>query len=217
VPAFKGFPPEALEFLAELEANNDRDWFKANRTRYDEDLVAPTRALTERLAHLGEPKFFRPYNNLRFRPGPPLKENVAVGIGFTGAGGYYLDLSLDGLLLGAGLFHPAPDQLERFRAAIDNSRRAAAFERAVSRAEAAGLLLFEPALKRAPRGYPSDHPRLERLRLKQLVVHRRYPLGRWLHTAECDRRVHTGLESGRPLVKWLAEHVGPSNRPQERR
>jgi uncharacterized protein (TIGR02453 family) len=211
------WPPAALEFLRELEANNDRDWFKANRRRYEEDLLVPTRKLAGRLSHLGEPRFFRPYNNLRFRPGPPLKENVAVGIGFTGAGGYYVDISLDGLLLGAGLFHPAPDQLERFRAAIDNSRRAAAFERAVSRAQAAGLSLFEPALKRAPRGYPSDHPRLERLRLKQLVVHRRYPLGRWLHTAECDRRVQTGLESGRPLVRWLGEYVGDTTRPPERR
>ena len=211
------WPPAAIEFLRELEANNDRDWFKANRQRYDEDLVAPTRALCEQLANLGQPRFFRPYNNLRFRAGPPLKENIAVGIGFTGAGGYYLDLSLDGLLLGAGLFHPASDQLERFRAAIDNSRRAAAFERAVSRAEAAGLSLFEPALKRAPRGYASDHPRLERLRLKQLVVHRRYPLGRWLHTAECDKRVRAGLESSKPLVTWLGEHVGPTTRPDGNR
>jgi uncharacterized protein (TIGR02453 family) len=211
------WPPKALGFLRELEAKNDRDWFKANRQRYDAYLVAPTRALAERLAHLGEPRFFRPYNNLRFRAGPPLKENVAVAIGFSGAGGYYVDLSLDGLLVGAGLFHPAPDQLERFRAAIDNSRTAATFERAVSAAEAAGLSLFEPALKRAPRGYPSDHPRLDRLRLKQLTVYRRYPLQRWLHTSECDRRIQSGLEASRSLVTWLGKHVGPSERPQERR
>ena len=211
------WPPEALEFLRELEANNDRDWFRANRRRYDEDLVAPARKLAERLAHLGEPRFFRPYNNLRFRQGPPLKENLGVAIGHDGAGGYYFDLSLDGLLLGAGLFHPAPDQLERFRAAIDNPRRAASFERAVAGAHEGGLSLMEPALKRAPRGYPSDHPRLERLRLKQLVVYRRYPLRRWLHQPECDRRVQSGLEATRPLVKWLREYVGPSERPRERR
>ena len=35
------WPPAALEFLRELEDNNDRDWFKANRARYDEYLVAP--------------------------------------------------------------------------------------------------------------------------------------------------------------------------------
>ncbi|MGZ6673089.1 MAG: DUF2461 family protein, partial [Solirubrobacteraceae bacterium] len=38
--------------MRELEANNDREWFKANRARYDEHLVAPTRALAEDLADL---------------------------------------------------------------------------------------------------------------------------------------------------------------------
>ena len=40
MPAFRGFPIEAIDFLRELEDNNDRDWFKANRARYDEHLVA---------------------------------------------------------------------------------------------------------------------------------------------------------------------------------
>src|SRR5438270_4277812 len=83
------WPPAALEFLRELEANNDRDWFKANRLRYEDSLLAPARELAERLSHLGKPHFFRPYNNLRFRPGPPIKENMAVAIGYGGAGGFY--------------------------------------------------------------------------------------------------------------------------------
>jgi uncharacterized protein (TIGR02453 family) len=211
------WPPEAIEFLRELEANNDRDWFKANRRRYDDYLVAPAKALAERLGDLGPPRFFRPYNNLRFRPGPPLKENLGVAIGFSGTGGYYFDLSLDGLLVGGGLFHPAPDQLERFRRAIDNPRQATRFERAVSEAEAAGLSLIAPALKRAPRGYPADHPRLDRLRLKQMTAYRRDPLRRWIHQPECDRRVQSRLEATRPLVTWLAEYVGPSTQQRERR
>jgi uncharacterized protein (TIGR02453 family) len=211
------WPPAAIEFLRELEANNDRDWFKANRRRYDEDLVAPAQALADKLAHLGPPRFFRPYNNLRFRAGPPLKEHLGVAIAYGGAGSYYFDLSLDGLLVGGGLFHPAPDQLERFRAAIDTPRKAASFERAIATAEEAGLAPFEPALKRAPRGYPQDHPRLDRLRLKQLVVYRRDPLARWLHTSECDRRVQKRLEATGPLITWLGEHVGPSNRPRDQR
>jgi len=207
------WPPEALEFLRELEANNDGEWFRANRQRYEQQLLAPARALAEKLPHLGQPHFFRPYNNLRFRPGPPLKENLGVAIGYGGGGGYYFDLSLDGLLVAGGLHHPAPDQLERFRAAIDDGRRARSFERAVSTAQAEGLVLAEPGLKRAPRGYPADHPRLERLRLKELTVSRRYPLQRWLHQPECDKRVQRGLEAAAPLVRWIAEQVGPSRRP----
>ena len=83
------WPPEAVQFLRELEDNNDTEWFRANRKRYDESLVAPARALTEQLGHLGEPRFFRPYNNRRFRPGPPLKEHLAVAIGYGSGGAYY--------------------------------------------------------------------------------------------------------------------------------
>jgi uncharacterized protein (TIGR02453 family) len=210
------WPPEALEFLRELEANNDSAWFKANRARYDESLVAPARALAERLGHLGQPHFFRPYNNTRFRPGPPLKEHLGVAIGYGAAGGYYFDLSLDGLLVAAGLHRPAPDQLERFRAAIDDDRGAAAFEQQVATAEAAGLSMAEPELKRAPRGYPSDHPRLDRLKLKTITVARRHPLERWLHTRGCDQRVQSQLEAAVPLVSWLAKAVGPSTLPTPR-
>jgi uncharacterized protein (TIGR02453 family) len=207
------WPPEALEFLRELEDNNDRDWFKANRARYDELLLGPTRHLTEKVAQLGPPHFFRPYNNTRFRPGPPLKEHVAASIG-AGPAVYYLQLSLDGLVLGAGLWHPEGDQLERFRAAIDDGRRAATFERVVTSAGSAGLSLVEPELKRAPKGYPQDHPRIDRLRLKRLALYHRHPLRRWLHTRACDQRVQTQLEAARPFVTWLGEHVGPSTRPR---
>lgn len=208
--------PAALDFLRELEDNNDRDWFKANRGRYDEYVLGPARELAKQLEHLGEPRFFRPYRDTRFRPGPPIKEEIAVGIGDSEIGGYYLQLSLDGLVVGAGLHHPASDQLERFRAAIDDSRRAAAFDRAVGTAETAGLATSEPALKRAPKGYPADHPRIDRLRMRHLTVFRRHELGPWLHTRACDDRIKSELDAARPLVMWLSETVGRSTRPHSR-
>jgi uncharacterized protein (TIGR02453 family) len=208
------WPPEALEFLRDLEDNNDRDWFRANRRRYDAHLVEPARELAAELGSLGEPRFFRPYNDTRFHMRPPLKEQLGVAIGYGGAGGYYVELSLDGLLVAAGLYHPAPDQLERFRAAIDRPRTAAAFERAIGTARKAGLELVEPELKRAPRGYPQDHPRLDRLRLRNMTVRRRHALEPWLHEPECRERVRAELTAARPLVAWLGRHVGPTQRPR---
>jgi uncharacterized protein (TIGR02453 family) len=201
-----------VQFLAELEDNNEREWFRANRARYDAFLVAPARELAEQLVHLGEPHFFRPYNDTRFHMRPPIKEQLGVAIGYGGAGGYYVELSLDGLLVAAGMHHPAPDQLTRFRAAMDDGRRSAAFERAVRRARRAGLELAEPELKRAPRGYPQDHPRIDRLRLKQITVHRRHELEPWLHEPVCVTRIREELEAARPLVAWLGSYVGPSQR-----
>jgi uncharacterized protein (TIGR02453 family) len=208
------WPPEALEFLRELEDNNDRDWFKANRARYDAHLLEPARELAGRLAHLGEARFFRPYNDTRFHMRPPIKEQLGVAVGYAGAGGYYFELSLDGLRVAAGLHHPASDQLARFRSAIDDGRRAGGFERAARTAEAAGLTLTPPELKRAPRGYPQDHPRLPRLRMKSLTVNRRHPLEPWLHEPRCYELVVEQLDAARPLVAWLAKQVGPSQQPR---
>ena len=152
---------------------------------------------------------FRPYHDTRFHMRPPIKEQLGLAIGYGGAGGYYVELSLDGLLVAAGLHAPAPDQLSRYRAAIDDARRAAGFERAIGSATEAGLEPDPPALKRAPRGYSIDHPRIDRLRMREITVHRRHELAPWLHTEAARTRIRGELEAARPLVAWLAKHVGP--------
>ena len=209
---FRGFPPEALDFLRDLEDNNDRDWFKANRDRYDDHLVAPARALGEDLSDLGRPHLFRPWNDTRFHARPPIKEQLGLAIGHEGAGGYYVELSLDGFLVAAGMHMPAPDQLDRLRRAIDEDRTAAALKRALKRAQSAGLELGEPALTRAPRGYPPDHPRVDLLRHRSLTVHHRHDLGAWLHRPRAAKVIREQLEAAKPLVRWLGENVGPSQR-----
>jgi uncharacterized protein (TIGR02453 family) len=216
VSAFKGFPPEAVEFLRELEANNDRDWFKQNRARYDQHLVAPATALGEDLSDLGRPRLFRPWNDTRFRPGPPIKEHVGLAVGYEGAGGFYIELSLDGLLVAAGLHNPAPDQVDRLRRAVDAGRTASALTKAIRGAREAGLALNEPDLIRAPRGYPADHPRVDLLRRRRLTVARRHELGSWLHGPKAGRRIREELDAAAPLVRWLREHVGPSQRAAAR-
>ena len=216
-PKFRGWPPEALEFLRELEADNDRDWFKANRARYDDHLVAPALELADLLADFGEAHLFRPWNDTRFHARPPIKEHIGMSVGMRGAGGYYVELSLDGLLIGAGLYHPAPDQLSRLRQAIDQDRTARPLSRAIARAEKAGLELTDPDLVRAPRGYPADHPRLDLLRRKRMTVFKRHELRAWLHKPEAGRRVHDAFTAAEPLVSWLREHVGPSQQPAGRR
>jgi uncharacterized protein (TIGR02453 family) len=219
VLGFRGFPPGAIDFLRELEVNNDRDWFKANRGRYDELLVAPARALGEELATagFGRPHLFRPWNDTRFHPGPPIKEHVGLAIGYEGAGGFYVELSLDGLLVAAGLHNPAPDQVERMRRLVADGRTVAPLAKAIATAQAARLALGEPDLVRAPRGYPADHPRIDLLRHRALTVSQRHPLAAWIHRPAAGARIRRQLDAAAPLVRWLRERVGPSERPRPRR
>ena len=216
---FRGFPAGALDFLRELEDHNDRDWFKANRRRYDELVVAPVRALGDELeaAGLGRAHMFRPWNDTRFRPGPPVKEHVGLAVGYEGAGGFYVELSLDGLLVAAGLHNPAPDQVERMRRLVADGRSAAPLSKAIAAAESAGLSLNEPDLRRAPRGYPADHPRIELLRRRGLTVSQRHGLAAWIHRPAAGRRIRGELDAAAPLVRWLRERVGPTDKPRERR
>jgi len=45
VSAFAGFPPDAWTFLTDLEADNTKAFFDANRRRYDDDIASPSKAL----------------------------------------------------------------------------------------------------------------------------------------------------------------------------
>ena len=52
VAPFAGFPPEAIQFLRDLAANNHKTWFEANRATY---LAAVQRPAVALVAALGEP------------------------------------------------------------------------------------------------------------------------------------------------------------------
>lgn len=213
---FRGYPPEAIEFLRELEANNDRDWFKANRARYDEYVVGPVKALGDDLSDLGRTHTFRPWNDTRFHARPPIKEHVGLAVGYEGAGGWYVEFSLDGVLIAAGLHNPAPDQVDRYRRALDAAPKAAALTKALGAARKAGLELGEPDLSRGPRGYAADHPRIDLLKRRRLVVTQRHELAAWMHKPSAGKRIRAQLDAGAPLVRWLRQHVGPSERPAKR-
>ena len=62
-----GIPADAVAFYAELEANNTKDWWTANKERYEQSVREPIAALTDALAdEFGEARIFRPYRDVRF-------------------------------------------------------------------------------------------------------------------------------------------------------
>lgn len=211
MPEFTGFPRGAITFLEELEAHNDRDWFKANRGRYDELLAAPALALGADLARYGEVRLFRPYNDARFHQRPPIKEHIGIPFGMVGATGYYVELSLDGLLVAAGMYRTERDQVARLREAVADGRKGPALRRALKKAESGGLEVGEADLKRVPRGFDPEHPRADLLRHRRLVLSRREAkLPKWLHKPEAAERIAALFGAATPTVKWLRDHVGAS-------
>ena len=213
--AFRGWPPEALAFFAELEADNTKAWWDEHRAVYDDVVRGPMDALVAAVPERHRPmRVFRPYRDVRFsRDKQPYKTNIAAVSEREGGAHYYVSLDATGLVAGVGYPHLAADQLERYRAAVDDDRTGAMLEGVVATLERDGLEVGGDALKTAPRGWPRDHPRVALLRRKGLYVWRRYPPARWLSTPRALDRVVGAWDAGEPLAAWLDDHVGPSTLP----
>ena len=214
-----GIPVDAVRFYAELAEDNSREFWTANKQRYDESVRLPFEALLESLAaEFGEPKVFRPYRDVRFsRDKRPYKEHQGGFIQTADGMGWYVQVSADGLMTGGGFHSHAPDQVARYRSAVDAPSSGEELTRIVGALEDAKFELGGERLKTKPRGYDDDHPRLELLRHKSLTAGREHGIPAWLSTARVVSRVRDDWRAMRPLIEWLGEHVGPAEEPARRR
>ena len=212
--AFDGWPVEALEFYEGLAADNSKSYWASHKAVYDEQVLRPmTELLAELAPAFGETKIFRPYRNLRFsKDKTPYKTQLGA---MTGTG--YIQLSAAGLAVGDGMYHMAPDQLDRYRRAVASELPGGELERIAAALADQGIGTggYE-VLKTAPRGYPADHPRIGLLRYKDLIAWKEWPAGPWLGTQEAKERITSVLSATRPLSAWLTTHVGPSTEPARR-
>lgn len=213
--AFEGWPEEALDFYDGLEADNSKAYWTAHKDVYETCVLAP---MAELLAELepehGDTKIFRPYRDVRFsKDKSPYK--TAIG---AHAGDGYIQLSAAGLAAGNGMYGMAPDQLERYRAAVAADSTGVELEEIIAVLSAQDIEVHgRDSLKSAPRGYPTDHPRAELLRHKGLVAWREWPVEPWLATPVAKTRVADFLVATRPLGQWLTGNVGPAEEPARAR
>lgn len=219
VATFKGWSDAAIDFYRELELNNDKVWWNDHKTVYEDEVRAPFDALSEQVAdEFGELRVFRPYRDTRFSKDKSPYKTRCYGVA-EGEGGqaYYVQLSAEGLVVASGYWMMAKDQLERYRAAVDDERSGTALSDAVAEVRKAKLTIEGHALKTAPRGYPRDHPRVELLRQKSLAAMRSYDPARWLGTKAAATRIVDTWRAAAPINEWLATNVGPSELPPDDR
>ncbi|MGH3137913.1 MAG: DUF2461 domain-containing protein [Gaiellaceae bacterium] len=181
----RSFAPALFRFLRDLKANNDRDWFAANKSRYEDDVRGPALDFVSDFApHLerispcfvADPRpsgrsLFRIHRDTRFsKDKAPYK--TYVGIQFrhelakdAHAPGFYLHLEPKAVFVGAGIWHPDAPTLGKIREAIVEDPVAWRAGKRVGE----GFQLGGDSLKRAPAGYDPDHPLVEDLRRKDFI------------------------------------------------
>lgn len=208
--AFTGIPRQAFDFYAGLEADNSKAYWAAHKGSYDHDVREPLQALLAELEpRFGPAKLFRPYRDVRFSADKsPYKTQQGALVGDLGAGGYYLAVDAEGLVVGGGLRAHSREQTARLRAAVDAPASGTRLERIVADLHGGGFELAGEQVKTAPRGYPQDHPRIALLRYAELIVVKRLGTPAWVSTKAAARRVGAAWDSITPLIRWVSEHVG---------
>lgn len=197
----KNYIPELYNFFAELSAHNNREWFAANRQRYErlrklwmEDIDRMIDRMKEWEPGLDNQSaatcVYRINRNLRFsQDKTPYKTHfgasIHVGGRRCGNAGYYLDIGYPGEYesgLYGGLWQVEPAMLRKLRHAIvDNIEE---FEEIVN---APDMLRDFPGwcsstLKTIPKGWDRNHPQAEYLRMTNYGKMRPCPESFYLDT-----------------------------------
>jgi uncharacterized protein (TIGR02453 family) len=155
--AFRGWPEEALEFYEGLEADNSKAYWTQHKAVYEDAVRRPMEELLTELAkEFGDAKIFRPYRDVRFsKDKSPYKTQIAA----TLSKGGYISFGSQGLGCGSGMYVMAPDQLERYRKAVDADASGRKIAKIVSDLRGKDIeVSAHDVLKTAPRGYDKGHP-----------------------------------------------------------
>ena len=178
-----------FNFLRELRKNNDREWFKARKARFEEQVRDPLLRFVAdvgpRLAKISpyivaDPRpvggsVFRIYRDTRFsKDKSPYKTNIGAHFKHAAgkdvhAPGYYLHLEPGNIFAGTGIWRPDSKALGKIRDAIVEDTDL--WKKITTRKSfAGGCTLSGDQLKRPPRGYDKDHPFIEDLKRKDFVT-----------------------------------------------
>ncbi len=178
-----------LQFLRDLKANNNREWFHDHKKTYNaakEDVSQLIASLIEEIQKFDDSIgnitskqcLFRINRDIRFsKDKSPYKINFGAGIGPNGRkseqAGYYIHIEPDNHFAGGGMWHPPTPNLKKIRQEIDYHTED--FANVVKNPNFVKFFgaLQGAQLKTAPKGYPKDHPAIEYLRYKDFVAMRK--------------------------------------------
>ena len=231
---FDGFPPETLQFLIDLEANNNRDWFQANKARYEQaylspgiDFIAATGSGLQQFAPRiqidtranGQGSLMRIYRDVRFsKDKSPYKTSMS-GIFNDGQGkkmlspafGFYL--TRDGMELMTGQFGFDKPQLAVYRTAVADEEQGAELTAVLEDILTAGSYQIQgEQLQRVPRGFDKEHPNADLLRYKGLYVSPQGGLPPAVVTSpDLVPAVLAHFAAMAPLYHWLNKNLAGSD------
>ena len=176
---------ETLQFLDDLKANNNRDWFLENKKRYEAfkkdyqqlvaDLLDAMKPLDPSLEMLEVKNCtFRINRDIRFsKDKTPYKSHLGIWLSSGAKGlnrsGYYIHLEKGASFIAGGLYCPESEDLKKMRKEIayfHDDLEAILVEKDFKMEFGDFDRNEKDTLKNPPRGYDKEHPAIELLKLK---------------------------------------------------
>jgi uncharacterized protein (TIGR02453 family) len=210
--AFEGFPAQAFDFYERLEADNSRGFWSAHKAEYQRYVREPMLALADELEdEFGPAHLFRPNRDTRFSTDKsPYKTYQGMFVAMAPGTGFYVQVSADGVHAGGGFHSHGPDQIERYRQAVDAESSGSSLAAIVASLDRDGLAVGGDQLKTRPRGIRADHPRVDLLRYRSLTAGREWPAGPDIVGPAALSLIRQTWTQLIPLCDWLHENVGAS-------
>lgn len=221
---FTGFPPQSIDFLANLAANNDRAWFESHKEEYQQALLEPAQAFVRELGEKlqtisdairtddranGSGVLMRIHRDTRFsKDKSPYKTNISgmfwAGEKKTTSPAFGFQLEAAGMALMGGIFKFTPSMLAAYRAAVQAERTGQALVEILVTLRAAGNYRIEGEhYKRVPRGFDPDHPRADLLRHDGLYASPPSIAVNEVHGAGLIDLCYAHFHTMAPLFHWL--------------
>ena len=223
---YAGFTPQTVGFLTELSKNNNREWFKENKSRYEELVLDPAlrfiQSMQDPLLDIA-PKFvaqatrvggslMRVYRDTRFsKVKTPYKTNIGIQFRHERAKdvhspGFYVHIDPEQVFLGVGMWRPDSEPLRGIRERI--AAKPAEWKRTIGDSKfKRNFELGGEALTRPPRGFDKEHECIEDIKRKSFIAVEYLAVDDCL-SPQFQRKVETTFKSGTPYMQFLCKAVG---------
>lgn len=220
------FYPETIGFLEQLAANNNREWFKEHKSRYEEQVLDIAlrfiQSMQDPLADIA-PRFvamptrmggslMRVYRDTRFSKNKtPYKTNIGIQFRHEQAKdvhspGYYVHIDPEEVFVGVGMWRPDSEPLRGIRQRI--AARPAEWQRIMAdRAFKRQFKLGGESLQRPPRGFDKDHECIDDIRRKSFIAVRQLDVSDCLKP-QFQRTVESSFRTAEPYMRFLCKAVG---------
>ena len=205
--------PDILSFFAELETNNNREWFEPQKKRFkalEAEMKQFSADLVEAMNEhdsIDRYKLFRLYRDVRFsKDKTPFKTHF--GISFHREkpalrGGYYLHIKPGDNFIATGFWNPDKDDLKRIRKEMEID------------AEEFRDIMAEPSfkivwgslegdeVKTAPKGFSKEDPNIDLIKKKAYLFTKRYS-DKEVLSKNFLQQVNADFQAVRPFFDYMS-------------